>query len=66
MGYKPDWISDLPAGLSGPAGDLFEYGRDWTEEWLKEKLGIGQPEVFGGFSGTKYNDPGFQAARKEQ
>ena len=67
MGYKPDLISELPAPLQGAAGELFEAGRDYVEELLKEALGIGQPEVFGGQSKpTTYIDPHILAARKEQ
>lgn len=67
MGFKPDLISDLPAPLQGPAGDIFEAGRDFAEEWLKEVLGIGQPDTFGGQSSpTTYIDPHILAARKEQ
>lgn len=67
MGFKPDLISELPAPLQGVAGDLFEQGRDWTEEWLKDKLGIGHPEIFGGqTSPTNYIDPHVLATRKEQ
>lgn len=67
MGFKPDFISELPAPFQGPAGDLFEAGRDYAEEFLKRKLGIGQPELFEPHSGpTKYIDPHILAARKEQ
>lgn len=67
MGWKPDLISELPAPLQGAAGDLFEAGRDYVEELLKEALGIGQPDVFGGQSKpTSYIDPHILAARKEQ
>jgi hypothetical protein len=67
MSFKPDFLSELPAPLQGPAGDLFEYGRDFAEEWLKEVLGIGQPDVFGEQPlPTNYIDPHVIAARKEQ
>ncbi len=67
MGFKPDFISELPKPLQAPAGDLFEAGRDFVEEKLKKKLGIGQPDRFGGQPApTAYVDPNILAARKEQ
>lgn len=67
MGFKPDFISELPKPFQGAAGDLFEAGRDYVEEKLKKALGVGKPDVFGGQSlPTSYMDPGFLATSKEQ
>lgn len=67
MGYKPDFISELPTPLQGPAGDVFELGRDFAEEYLKDRLGIGQPELFERQkNSTTYIDPHLSAQRKEQ
>jgi hypothetical protein len=60
-------ISRLPKALQDPVGELYEFGRDFVEEWLKEVLGIGQVEQFGGQSTpTSYIDPHIIAARKQQ
>ena len=67
MGFKPDFISELPAPFQAPAGDLFETGRDWVEEKLKKKLALGKTEKFKGQSQpTSYIDPSIIASRKEQ
>ena len=67
MAFKPDFVTELPAPLQAPAGDLFEAGRDAIEEKLKNALGIGKPDQFGGQpSSTAYIDPSFLAAKKEQ
>tara|TARA_Y100000114_G_C11728440_1_gene312223 strand:- start:12 stop:1007 length:996 start_codon:yes stop_codon:yes gene_type:complete len=67
MGFKPDFISELPTPLQGPAGDAFELGRDYAEEYLKDRFGIGKPELFDRqTNATTYFDPHIGAQRKEQ
>lgn len=66
MGFKPDFLTKLPAPLQAPAGDIFEAGRDFVEEKLKKALALGAADKFGGIKSTSYIDPNFEAARKEQ
>lgn len=67
MAFKPDFLTKLPDEFQAPAGDVFEAGRDFVEEKLKDKLGIGKPDQFGGQPlPTTYIDPNILAARKEQ
>lgn len=67
MAFKPDFITELPAPLQAPAGDLFESGRDYVEEKLKNKLGIGKPSQFSFESlPTQYVDPNLPAASRQQ
>ena len=67
MAFKPDFVTELPKPLQAPAGDLFETGRDWVEEKLKDKLALGQPDRFGGQPlPTTYIDPSQAAATKQQ
>ena len=32
MAFKPDFVTELPAPLQAPAGDLFETGRDFVKK----------------------------------
>jgi hypothetical protein len=59
-------VSKLPAPLKGAGGELFEQGIDYIEDVLKDKLKIGQPDVFEREGVTTYIDPHIQAARKQQ